>query len=146
MFEKAVSASTENKTIEEEVYKYFKVWLQSPVFLDNNISDSIRITFLQVLYLMVEIDETNTFKELNVPLQFINDAIERMSNEKEKNTRLIENSLILLITQKMLIKKEYIEHFYKQIFGIETISQLLTIRDKNLALRAHVDYIFHQLY
>jgi hypothetical protein len=48
----------ENKAVEEDVYKYFKVWLQSPVFLDDKISDSIRITFLQVLYLLVEIDET----------------------------------------------------------------------------------------
>ena len=48
----------ENRAVEEDVYKYFKVWLQSPVFLDDKISDSIRITFLQVLYLLVEIDET----------------------------------------------------------------------------------------
>ena len=41
------------KTIDQKVLMAMKVWLQSPVFLDEHIPFEVRITFLQVLYLVV---------------------------------------------------------------------------------------------
>ena len=63
LYSKLIERSTDQIQIEEQVYKYFSVWLKSSLFLDNHISDEIRITFLQVLYLIIDIpDAMNFFK------------------------------------------------------------------------------------
>jgi hypothetical protein len=60
------------EVIENRVYLYLKMWLQNPVFLDEAIDKNIRITFLQVVYLVVELEGTMAqFKKEEVPLQFI---------------------------------------------------------------------------
>lgn len=70
------------KTIEENVYKFIKVWLQSPVFLETG-DHSISITFLQVLYLVIELDSSMTFERQQWSLQFISDAVTRMTKDQQ---------------------------------------------------------------
>ena len=41
------------KEINSKVFRSLKVWLQSPVFMDEHIPHEIRISFIQVLYLVV---------------------------------------------------------------------------------------------
>lgn len=52
------SFTKSKEVIEDRVYLYLKMWLQNPVFLDEAIDPSIRITFLQVIYLVVELERT----------------------------------------------------------------------------------------
>lgn len=66
------SLTHRKEVIENRVYLYLKMWLQNPVFLDEAIDKNIRITFLQVVYLVVELEGTMAqFKKEEVPLQFI---------------------------------------------------------------------------
>lgn len=122
------------------MYKYIKVWLQSPVFLDNNISDEIRITFLQVLYLIIDIPDSMTyFKTSEVTLNFITDAIFKISKDTKDNQGLVEDSLVLLITQKML--KRDSEYTCSQLATESSLLQLMQIAKQKKNLSKHIEYI-----
>jgi len=126
LYQKLIERSTDQIAIETDVFKYIKVWLQSPVFLDNNISDEIRITFLQVLYLIIDIPDSMTyFKTSEVTLNFITDAIFKISKDTKDNQGLVEDSLVLLITQKML--KRDSEYTCSQLATESSLLQLMQI-------------------
>ena len=83
--------------------KYFNLWLQYPVFLDDEMSEQIRITFLQALFLIIDVPTSMTYlKKSEVPLEFISAMISRIIKEQGAESRLVEDSLILLICQRML--------------------------------------------
>ena len=140
LYAKLIERSTDQIQIEEQVYKYFKVWLQSPVFLDNHISDEIRITFLQVLYLIIDVPDSMTFfKTSEVPLHFITDTIFKISKDQKDNQGLVEDSLVLLITQKMLRRDS--EYTCSQLATEATLRQLLQIGNTKKNLSKHIEYI-----
>ena len=65
--------------------------------------EHIRITFLQALFLVIDIPTSmQYFKKTEVPLDFLSSMINRVVSEQGQDTRIIEDSLILLVTQKML--------------------------------------------
>ena len=79
--------------MESVVYNYFTFWLQTPVFLE--LSSEIRITFLQLVYLVLELPESiGYFKQSEVLLSFIEDALLTMEGT--------EGVLLLLICQRLL--------------------------------------------
>ena len=89
--------------MEEKVFRYFNMWLQYPIFLDDEMSEHIRITFLQALFLVIDIPQSMQYlKKTEVPLDFISNMISRIVREQGQEARIIEDSLILLVTQKML--------------------------------------------
>ena len=66
-------------------------------------SEHIRITFLQALFLVIDIPQSMQYlKKTEVPLDFISNMISRIVREQGQEARIIEDSLILLVTQKML--------------------------------------------
>ena len=66
-------------------------------------SEHIRITFLQALFLVIDIPQSMQYlKKTEVPLDFISSMIGRVVREQGQEARIIEDSLILLVTQKML--------------------------------------------
>jgi hypothetical protein len=80
------------------VFKYFNLWLQYPVFLDDEMSENIRITFLQALFLIIDVPTSMSFlKKSEVPLEFISSMIDRIVKEQGKEARIVEDSLILLV-------------------------------------------------
>ena len=57
--------------------------MQYPVFLDDEISEHIRITFLQALFLVIDIPTSmQYFKKTEVPLEFISKLISRVVKEQ----------------------------------------------------------------
>jgi len=63
------------RDIPSAVVRYMKVWLQSPVFLDLHIPADIRITFLQVVYLVVSAKEALDKLRGETLLNFIADMV-----------------------------------------------------------------------
>lgn len=97
--------SQRKEVIEDKVYRYLKMWLQNPVFLDEAINKNIRITFLQVVYLVVELEGSMAkFKDEEVPLQFIQRALLRIADEPHPSdvSQICENKLILMIVHNMI--------------------------------------------
>lgn len=87
------------------VYGHSNFWLQTHIFLDSQIvvKSEIRITFLQLVFLLLDLpDSMNFFKQSEVLLHFITEAIDRMEIEGEDQT--IEEGLVLLIAHRMLHK------------------------------------------
>lgn len=69
--------------MEERVFKYFNLWLQYPVFLDDEMSEHIRITFLQALFLIIDVPTSMAYlKKSEVPLEFISSMISRIVKEQ----------------------------------------------------------------
>ena len=84
------------------MFKFFNMWMQYPVFLDDEMSIEIRITFLQALFLVLDVPSCmQFFKKSEVPLDFVTRMISKIVREHGSD-RSIEDSLILLITQRML--------------------------------------------
>ena len=103
--------------------------------MDSHISEQIRLTFLQVLYLLIEVPGSiEQFNEREVLINFITERIEniakdsqqqyqqasgaRAANKKEqtyqqKNAKYYEDILILLITQRLLHKHKDQEYINK---------------------------------
>ena len=53
-----IQRTTDIRQVEERVVKYFNMWLQYPIFLDDEMSEHIRITFLQALFLVIDIPQS----------------------------------------------------------------------------------------
>lgn len=75
------------------------MWLQYPIFLDEETPEHIRITFLQALFLVIDIPTSMQYlKKTEVPLDFLTKMIDRIVKEQAKDAHIIEDSLILLVT------------------------------------------------
>ena len=70
------------KDINVKVFQSMKVWLQSPVFIDAHIPPEIRITFLQVLYLVVSAKDALKSLKGETLNNFITDMIAQIANRK----------------------------------------------------------------
>mmetsp|Transcript_38452 Transcript_38452/g.50435 ORF Transcript_38452/g.50435 Transcript_38452/m.50435 type:complete len:80 (+) Transcript_38452:1303-1542(+) len=71
----SVPALMSFRSINDKVFRQMKVWLQSPVFLDAHIPHGVRITFLQVLYLVVSAKGALEKLRGETLLNFISDMI-----------------------------------------------------------------------
>ena len=71
--------------IDDKVFRQVKVWLQSPVFLDRHIPPAIRITFLQVLYLVVSANGALEKLRGETLLNFISDMISQVAKRGEES-------------------------------------------------------------
>ena len=77
-----IQRTTDIRQVEEKVFRYFVLWLQYPVFLDDEIPQHIRITFLQALFLVIDVPTSmNYFKKSEVPLEFMSKMIQRIFKE-----------------------------------------------------------------
>jgi len=64
-----IERTTEVRQVEEVVFKYFIAWVRSGVFLDQALSRPIRITFLQVVFLLIQVPNSMSFfKQSDAPL------------------------------------------------------------------------------
>jgi len=72
------------------------------VFLNNLVSEKIRFTFLQIVFLLIEVQDSLTaFKASETLLQFITQSIEMVSKDSanpHNPTKTIEEAIVLLIT------------------------------------------------
>ena len=69
-----------NTTIDNKVFQALKVWLQSPVFIDVHIPPEVRITFVQVLYLVVSAKGALSKLRGETLHNFITDMIDKIAN------------------------------------------------------------------
>ena len=108
------------KKIDDKVFQSLKVWLQSPVFIDAHIPPEIRITFLQVLYLLVSAKDSLSKLKGETLNNFITDMIaqiatraaeESKANEAEAAQEstdeklayiMLEDSMMLMTVQQLL--------------------------------------------
>ena len=108
------------KKIDDKVFQSLKVWLQSPVFIDAHIPPEIRITFLQVLYLLVSAKDAYSKLKGETLNNFITDMIAQIATraaEESKATEaeaaqestdeklayiMLEDSMMLMTVQKLL--------------------------------------------
>lgn len=135
------------KTIEDDVYKRMMVWLQQPVFLETG-DRTISITFLQVTFLVVELDQSMTFVR-QWPLQFITDAISRLARDTiEEPLQFCETKLILMIVHFMVKSQqptsEQFKFLYDSIYK-ETLLDVLAKREKRNALTDYAWFILAYL-
>ena len=79
------------------------------------------------------------FKTSEVPLLFITDAIFKISKDQKDNQGLVEDSLVLLITQKMLRRDS--EYTCSQLATEATLRQLMQIATAKKNLSKHIEYI-----
>ena len=74
--------TTDIRQVEERVFKYFTMWMQYPVFLDDELPIDLRITFLQVLFLIIDAPGSMAFfKKSEVPLDFVTKLINKVVKE-----------------------------------------------------------------
>jgi len=93
-----------------------------------------------VLYLIIDIPDSMTyFKTSEVTLNFITDAIFKISKDTKDNQGLVEDSLVLLITQKML--KRDSEYTCSQLATESSLLQLMQIAKQKKNLSKHIEYI-----
>ena len=76
-----------SKTIDLKVFRALKVWLQSPVFLDEHIPTEIRITFLQVLSLLTSAKDALVKLKGETLNNFITDMIAQIANRGSEETK-----------------------------------------------------------
>lgn len=118
------------------------------MFLSKTIPVEIRLTFLQIIYLIIDVaDAVKVLKENQSLMQFITDSIERISSDRfSKTSKLsfiynkpvsVEEALILFITQKMLRK----DSEPTPVLLTTSITKLLKIYEKKKKLRKLVEFI-----
>ena len=116
--------------------------MQYPVFLDEEISEHIRITFLQALFLVIDIPTSmQYFKKTEVPLEFISKLIGRVVKEQAQDARIVEDSLILLVTQKML--RVDLQYTCPQLALKDTLDQLVRIAITKRPLQRYIKQILY---
>ena len=77
-----IQRTTDIRQIEDKVFRFFNLWLQYPIFLEDEMPEDIRITFLQALFLIFDVPSSmQFFKKTEVPLEFISKMIGRVVRE-----------------------------------------------------------------
>ena len=137
-----IQRTTDIRQVEEKVFRFFNMWLQYPVFLDDEISEHIRITFLQALFLVIDVPTSmQYFKKTEVPLDFLSKMIARVQREQGQDARIIEDSLILLVTQKML--RVDLQYTCPQLALKDTLDQLVRIAITKRPLQRYIKQILY---
>lgn len=155
------------KKIDQKVLMAMKVWLQNPVFLDQHIPAEIRITFLQVLYLVVSAKGSLEQLKGETLQNFISDMVNHIASHGEEESKvdlnasavsssssrskhgqtMLEDSLVLMTVQKLLYidgKTGHTKSIYESLSNELAIQHLMKIALKNHCVN-DVEYIYAKI-
>lgn len=86
-YKQIIEKTTEQTQLDHKVYPILGFWLQTQVFLSKNIPVEIRLTFLQIIYLIIDVaDAVKVLKDNQSLMQFITDSIEKIHSDKFTKT------------------------------------------------------------
>lgn len=95
---------------------------------------------MQALFLIFDIPQSmQYFKKTEVPLDFISGMIARVEREQGQKARIIEDSLILLVAQKML--RVDLQYTCPQLALKDTLDQLVRIAITKRPLSKYIKQI-----
>mmetsp|Transcript_29965 Transcript_29965/g.29168 ORF Transcript_29965/g.29168 Transcript_29965/m.29168 type:complete len:225 (+) Transcript_29965:2098-2772(+) len=136
-YKQIIEKITEQAQLDNRVYPIFSFWLQTQVFLSKQMPVEIRITFFQIIFLIIDMnDAIKILKDNQCLMQFITDSIEKIITDRLPKT--LEEALVLFITQKMLRK----DPEPTPTLITTSMSKLIKIHDKKKKLRKLVEFIF----
>mmetsp|Transcript_7731 Transcript_7731/g.7152 ORF Transcript_7731/g.7152 Transcript_7731/m.7152 type:complete len:144 (-) Transcript_7731:435-866(-) len=126
----------EAKNIPEIFYKFVEEWLKDRTFENDNIPVDVKLTFQQLLLLMMDIPEG--FKRIRADLlNYLSEQINKINRfELDKS---IQKIIILVMVQKAIKVGgvSVIEDIQDQIF-----LNLVSIHSSNKTLSNLIEYIF----